>query len=73
MDIQKSNTPALRVREATAIGYAEGPVGGCFDGAYPTSAHRRGRVQAGGRVCGAITAANDSHYVVVCARKIARR
>lgn len=38
----------LRVRQATELGYAEVPVGGCVDLAYPTSTLRRSRIVGGG-------------------------
>ena len=38
----------MRVRQATELGYAECPVGGCVDLAYPTSALRRSRTVGGG-------------------------
>lgn len=44
----------LRIPQATKSGYLEVDVGGIFDYSYPTSKHRRGRVQGGGRICPAI-------------------
>lgn len=38
----------MRVRQATELGYAEIPVWGCADLAYPTSALRRSRAVGGG-------------------------
>lgn len=46
----------IRIPQATRIGYLEVPVGGVFDLNYPTSKHRRGRVQGGGTICPTITA-----------------
>lgn len=49
--VQKDNLvvePVLRVRQATAKGYAEVKPGGAFDARYPKSNTRRGRVQGEG-------------------------
>lgn len=40
----------LRIPQATKQGYIEVREGGVFDGSYPTSTTRRGRVQEGGEV-----------------------
>ncbi|MDE7081805.1 MAG: DNA cytosine methyltransferase [Muribaculaceae bacterium] len=53
----------IKIRQATAQGYAECPAGGGFDAAYPSSKLRRGRVQDNGDVVGAITASADGHCV----------
>lgn len=53
----------IKIRQATAQGYIECPVGGGFDAAYPSSKLRRGRVQDNGDVIGAITAQGDAHCV----------
>lgn len=37
----------LRIPQATSKGYVEVPIGGCFDGSFPGSKTRRGRVQGG--------------------------
>ncbi|MEE0975312.1 MAG: hypothetical protein UH853_06340 [Muribaculaceae bacterium] len=56
--VQKDNLLAepLKVKQATAKGYVEVPPGGVFDGSYPESETRRGRVQDGGTVSPALTA-----------------
>lgn len=63
--VQKDNLlqEPIKIRQATAQGYAECPVGGGFDAAYPNSKLRRGRVQGNGDVVGAITASADGHCV----------
>lgn len=53
----------IKIRQATAQGYIECPVGGGFDAVYPNSRLRRGRVQDNGDVIGAITAQGDAHCV----------
>ena len=57
----KSDT--LKIPEATERGYAECPIGGCFDGAYPKSKTRRGRVQDGGQLCPTLMAKSSEIYV----------
>lgn len=63
--VQKDNLlqEPIKIRQATAQGYIECPVGGGFDAAYPNSKLRRGRVQQNGDVVGAITASGDEHCV----------
>lgn len=39
----------LRIPQATEKGYVEVEPGMCFDGSYPTSKTRRGRVIGGGQ------------------------
>lgn len=46
------------IRQATRGGYIECEVGGVADFLYPTSKHRRGRVQGKGQICPTITAEN---------------
>ncbi len=55
--VQKDNllVEPLRIPQATSKGYIEVPEGGLFDGAYPNSQTRRGRVQEGGEICPALT------------------
>ena len=38
----------LKIPQATKMGFIEVPIGGCFDGSYPDSKTRRGRVIGGG-------------------------
>lgn len=40
----------LKIPQATKMGFIEVPIGGCFDGSYPDSKTRRGRVIGGGRL-----------------------
>lgn len=42
------NRNVLKIRQATEKGYIECHPNGCFDGSYPSSKLRRGRVQGGG-------------------------
>lgn len=49
----------LKVPQATAQGYAECEVGGAFDGSYPNSTTRRGRVQEGGKISPALTSGDE--------------
>lgn len=49
----------LKVPQATAQGYAECEVGGVFDGSYPNSTTRRGRVQDGGKISPALTSGGE--------------
>ena len=53
----------LRVRQATEIGYTDCPVGGCVDLAYPTSALRRSRTVADGRLVNALTCSHQLHIL----------
>lgn len=46
----------MKIKNNTIQGYLECPAGGCFDGQFPDSKDRRGRVQEGGNVTPAITA-----------------
>lgn len=50
----------LRIPQATAQGYAECEVGGVFDGSYPNSTTRRGRVQEGGKISPTLTAEGEA-------------
>ena len=50
----------LKVPQATAQGYAECEVGGVFDGSYPNSTTRRGRVQEGGKISPTLTAEGEA-------------
>lgn len=45
----------MKIMNNTKKGYIECPVGGCFDGLFPTSNSRRGRVQEGGNVTPTLT------------------
>ena len=46
--MKRHSNVTLRIPQATEKGYIECPVWGCFDGSYPNSQLRRGRVQEGG-------------------------
>ena len=46
----------MKIKNNTIQGYLECPVGGCFDGQFPDSKDRRGRVQEGGNVTPTLTA-----------------
>lgn len=50
----------LKAPQATAQGYAECEVGGVFDGSYPNSTTRRGRVQEGGKISPTLTAEGEA-------------
>jgi hypothetical protein len=52
----------IRIRQATSRGYVEVGPGGVFDGAYPSSKNRRGRVQEGGAICPTIATTNEIYY-----------
>lgn len=41
----------LKIPQATKTGYIEIEEGGLFDGRYPSSTTRRGRVIRGGEIC----------------------
>lgn len=53
----------LKIPQATKKGFIEVPVGGCFDGSYPSSKTRRGRVQGGGQICPTLTAQEPEIYI----------
>lgn len=55
----------LRLRQATELGYADVPVGGVGDIAYPTSPTRRSRTVGGGRLCNTITASGSNLVTLV--------
>lgn len=64
--VQKDNLviepKVLRINTATKQGYDEVKEGSCFDGAYPDSLTRRGRVQENGRVTPALCTSNEVCY-----------
>ena len=53
---------AIRIPQATELGYAECAVGGVFDLAYPQSKTRRARVIGGGKLSPAITCKPELYY-----------
>ena len=42
----------IKIKDGTSKGFAECPIGGAVDLAFPNSKTRRGRVQENGEVCG---------------------
>ena len=56
----------MKIKNNTNQGYLECPAGGCFDGQFPNSNDRRGRVQEGGNVTPTITTGvgNQIYYNV---------
>ena len=54
----------IRIKQATKDGYIECEVPGVADFSFPKSKTRRGRVQAGGKICPTITASNQMIYVI---------
>lgn len=55
----------LRVKQATEKGYIECDPRGVFDGAYPSSKLRRGRVQGGGQISPALTCENSLYVFII--------
>lgn len=53
----------LRIRQATKKGYIEVKEGGVFDGSYPTSRTRRGRVIESGTICPTLMANEQEIYL----------
>ena len=53
----------LKIPQATKKGYIEIEPGGCFDGSFPTSKTRIGRVQGGGQICPTLMAGENEIYV----------
>lgn len=53
----------LRIRQATRKGYVEIEPGMVFDGSFPKSNTRRGRLQGGGRICPTLMAGDSEIYV----------
>ena len=51
----RNGQTVMQVRQATEIGYAECPVGGCVDLAYPNSQVRRARTIEEGRLVNTLT------------------
>lgn len=56
---KRDNTQNFVIRQATKEGYVEVPEGAVFDGSYPNSETRRGRVQDGGEVSPTVTAESN--------------
>jgi hypothetical protein len=51
---------AIRIRQATALGYVTMPNGGVCDLSYENSPYRRGRVQGGGKITPALMAGDST-------------
>lgn len=58
----KENKEILRIPQATAQGYVEVEPGSLFDGSYPNSKTRRGRVQDNGQSSPTLTANGEPPY-----------
>lgn len=58
----KENKETLRIPQATAKGYVEVEPGSLFDGSYPNSKTRRGRVQDNGQSSTTLTANGEPPY-----------
>lgn len=56
----------LRIREATEKGYVEVSPGMVFDGSYPDSKTRRGRLQGGGKICPTLMSGDSEIYLYEC-------
>lgn len=56
---KRDNAQNFVIRQATKEGYVEVPEGAVFDGSYPNSETRRGRVQDGGEVSPTVTAESN--------------
>jgi DNA (cytosine-5)-methyltransferase 1 len=52
----KKEIDEMKIKNKTIQGYIECPAGGCFDGQFPDSNDRRGRVQEGGNITPTLTA-----------------
>ena len=75
--VKEKNEPTegeeMKIKNCTKQGFIECPVGGCFDGNYPDSETRRGRVQEGGNVTPTLTAeASNQIYLNVDEWRIRR-
>ena len=53
----------MKIRQATSKGWVEVEPGMVFDGSFPTSTTRRGRLQGGGNICPTLTAGSNEIYV----------
>ena len=60
----------ISIRANNRLGRHFIPVGGVFDGTYPTSKTRRGRVQGGGYICPTITAYGELYLLVQAEEEI---
>lgn len=52
----------IRIPHATKAGFLEVSPGMVFDGSYPSSKTRRGRVQGGGAICPTLCAGSPEIY-----------
>lgn len=66
MTNKQSNNDAdyIYIRQATKSGFIKLFLPGCFDGSYPTSKKRRGRVQEGGSVTPTITTSPEGIFYI---------
>lgn len=69
--VEKDNlvmeTEQIRIKQATKEGSIPYGIGGVFDGGFPSSKTRRGRVIDNGNVCPTITAQNQELYrIEIC-------
>ena len=55
-------TKYVKIKQATDKGYALCKVGGVFNGGFPTSKTRRGRVENGGEIAPTIMASGTEIY-----------
>lgn len=58
--IKEDDTETIRIPQATEQGYVEVPQGAVFDGSYPNSKTRRGRLQDGGQTSPTLMASGES-------------
>lgn len=52
----------IRVRQGTALGYAECVSGGTFDGQFVSSKNRRARTINQGRICNTLTSTSNQIF-----------
>lgn len=63
--VQKDNLVmenTVKIKQATKDGTIDCEIGGCFDGSYPDSKTRRGRIQEGGNITPTFTSQNQDIY-----------
>ena len=73
MILEHTEGEEMKIKNCTKQGFLECPVGGCFDGQFPNSEDRRGRVQDGGNVTPTLTAeASNQIYLNVDEWRIRR-
>jgi DNA (cytosine-5)-methyltransferase 1 len=73
MILEHTEGEEMKIKNCTKQGFLECPVGGCFDGQFPNSDDRRGKVQDGGNVTPTLTAeASNQIYLNVDEWRIRR-